>query len=196
MKAKKTLVDYFKDNPSNDKDYWNTDLNCYHISGFAIIPDIMKLNPKTILDLGCGYNEFKRYFPQLVGVDFSNRHADVICDFVEYECPDNSQDVILALGSINFISIDIVSKQVDYIHRKLRPGGTAFIRVNPAQAPDDSIDNIFYAWSIEDIYNFTSKYNFTIKDNIIKYENRIPSAKLRGAQGFANVKLYWEWVKE
>jgi SAM-dependent methyltransferase len=195
MKTKKTLVDYFKDNPTNDLDYWNTDLNCYHLSGFAILPDIMKLNPKTILDLGCGYNEFKRYFPQLVGIDFANSCADVVDDFLNYDCPDNSQDVILALGSINFVDLETVTQNVDYIHRKLKPGGTAFIRVNPAQAPDDSITEKFYAWSIEDIYNFTTKYNFTIKDNIIRYEDRLPSEKLRGAEGFPNIKLYWQWIK-
>jgi len=195
MKTKKTLVDYFRDNPTNDLDYWNTDLNCYHLSGFAILPDIMKLNPKTILDLGCGYNEFKRYFPQLVGIDFANSCADVVDDFLNYDCPDNSQDVILALGSINFVDLETVTQNVDYIHRKLKPGGTAFIRVNPAQAPDDSITEKFYAWSIEDIYNFTTKYNFTIKDNIIRYEDRLPSEKLRGAEGFPNIKLYWQWIK-
>jgi SAM-dependent methyltransferase len=195
MKTKKTLVDYFKDNPTNDLDYWNTDLNCYHLSGFAILPDIIKLNPKTLLDLGCGYNEFKRYFPQLVGIDFANSCADVVDDFLNYDCPDNSQDVILALGSINFVDLETVTQHVDYIHRKLKPGGTAFIRVNPAQAPDDSITEKFYAWSIEDIYNFTTKYNFTIRDNIIRYEDRLPSEKLRGAEGFPNIKLYWQWIK-
>jgi SAM-dependent methyltransferase len=195
MKTKKTLVDYFKDNPTNDLDYWNTDLNCYHLSGFAILPDIIKLNPKTLLDLGCGYNEFKRYFPQLVGIDFANSCADVVDDFLNYDCPDNSQDVILALGSINFVDLETVTQNVDYIHRKLKPGGTAFIRVNPAQAPDDSITEKFYPWSIEDIYNFTTKYNFTIRDNIIRYEDRLPSEKLRGAEGFPNIKLYWQWIK-
>lgn len=195
MKAKKTLIEYFKPNPDNDLDYWNTDLNCYHLSGFAILPDIMKLQPQSLLDLGCGYNEFKRYFPQLVGIDFANTAADVVDDFVNYDCPDNSQDVILALGSINFVDLETVTQQVDYIHRKLRPGGTAFIRVNPAQAPDDSITERFYAWSIEDIYNFTTQYNFTIRDNIIHYEDRLPSEKLRGAEGFPNIKLYWQWIK-
>jgi len=193
--TKKSLVDYFKCNPNNNLDYWNTDLNCYHISGFAILPDILKLNPKNILDLGCGYNDFKKYIPHLVGIDFANDCADFKQDFLEYKCKDNSQDVILALGSINFINLETVSKQVEYIHKKLKPGGTAFIRVNPAKAPDDSIVSNFYAWSIEDIYNFTSKHNFSIKDNIIKFEDRLPSDKLRGAQGFPNVKLYWQWIK-
>jgi hypothetical protein len=36
MSHPKTLIEYFKANPNNDFQYWNTDLNCYHISGFAI----------------------------------------------------------------------------------------------------------------------------------------------------------------
>jgi hypothetical protein len=77
----------------------------------------------------------------------------------------------------------------------LKPGGTAFIRVNPAQAPDDSITEEFYVWSIEDIYNFTTEHAWTIKDGIILYEDRLPSEKLRGAEGFPNIKLSWQWIK-
>jgi SAM-dependent methyltransferase len=195
MKTPKTIAEYFKDNPENDLEYWNTDLNCYHLSGFALLPKIAALKPQTMLDLGCGYNEFKPYFPQLIGIDLSNTSADVIGDFLDYQVDDNSQDVILALGSINFLGLKTVSDQVAWIYRKLKPGGTAFIRVNPAQAPDDSITEEFYVWSIEDIYNFTTEHAWTIKDGIILYEDRLPSEKLRGAEGFPNIKLSWQWIK-
>jgi SAM-dependent methyltransferase len=132
----KTLIEYFKNNPTNDLEYWNTDLNCYHISGFAILPDILKLNPQKILDLGCGYNEFKRYIPHLIGIDFANENADVVDDFMNYECEDNSIDVMLALGSINFGNHELVDKQMKWMTQKLKPGGKMFIRVNPAEAPD------------------------------------------------------------
>ena len=196
MKPAKQLVEYFKPNPTNDQDFWNTDLNCYHISGFAILPDIFALNPETILDLGCGYNEFKKYFPHLIGIDLANDHADVVSDFLDYECEDESVDVMLALGSINFGTQELVEKQIAWMTRKLKKGGTMFIRVNPAQAPDESIQEKFYIWTVEDIYNFSVKYNLKIKDNTLKLEDRIPSEYIRGGPGFANCKLYWQYVKQ
>lgn len=195
MKSAKTLVEYFSENPDNDLDYWNTDLNCYHISGFAILPDLLALKPKTILDLGCGYNEFKKFIPHLVGIDLTNTHADVIGNFTDYECEDESQDVLLALGSINFGDHDTVDNQMAWMTKKLKPGGTMFIRVNPAEAPDDSIVEKFYIWTMEDIYKFSVKYGLTIQDSTIKFEDRLPSEKLRGAEGFSNIKLYWRYIK-
>ena len=196
MKLKKSLQEYFKDNPNNDLEYWNTDLNCYHLSGYAILPDIKKLNPKTILDVGCGYNNFKEYFPNLVGIDYANTNADIVDDFMNYECEDESFDVILALGSINFGNFALVESQMEWLVSKLKKKGTMFIRVNPARAPDNSILSDFYPWKLEDIYYFNKKHNLTIKDNIIKFEDRIYSDKIRGTDGFTNVKLYWNWIKE
>jgi len=192
----KTLIEYFKNNPTNDLEYWNTDLNCYHISGFAILPDILKLNPQKILDLGCGYNEFKRYIPNLIGIDFANENADIVDDFMNYECEDNSIDVMLALGSINFGNHELVDKQMEWMTKKLRRGGKMFIRVNPAEAPDDSIGKQFYIWTIKDIYDFSVKYNLEVEDNNIKLEDRIPSELIRGGSGFANCKLYWKYIKK
>jgi|LakMenEpi03Aug12_release.lakeMendotaPanAssembly.Ray.scaffolds.fasta_scaffold29289_5 hypothetical protein len=192
----KTLIEYFKNNPTNDLEYWNTDLNCYHISGFAILPDILKLNPQKILDLGCGYNEFKRYIPNLIGIDFANENADIVDDFMNYECEDNSIDVMLALGSINFGNHELVDKQMEWMTKKLRRGGKMFIRVNPAEAPDDSIGKQFYIWTIKDIYDFSVKYSLEVEDNNIKLEDRIPSELIRGGSGFANCKLYWKYIKK
>lgn len=197
MKLNKTITEYFSNNPNNDPDLWHTDLNCYHISGFAILPDIVKLKPNKIIDIGCGYNEFKQYFPtQLIGVDITNTNADYVMDILDYPCEDNSVDVILALGSINFGSHELVEKQVEWISKKLRPGGHAFIRVNPAEAPDDSITEKFYTWKLEDIYDFSVKFNLEIYENTLKMEDRIPSPLIRGGSGFANVKLYWRYVKK
>lgn len=191
-----TIAEYFSSNPDNKPEYWHTDLNCYHISGFAILPDIIKLKPNKILDLGCGYNEFKQYFPNtLIGIDITNAAADHVMDFLEYPCEDNSVDVILALGSINFGSRELVEKQVEWIARKLKPGGQAFIRVNPAEAPDDCITERFYIWKVEDIYDFSIKFNLDIFEDTLKLEDRIPSPLIRGGPGFANVKLYWRYVK-
>lgn len=196
MQSTKSLREYFKANPTNDPEYWNTDLNCYYLSGFSILPDIVKLKPNTILDLGCGYNNFKEYFPNLIGIDYANEHADIVGDFLDYECKDESIDVVLLLGSINFGSFELVDKQMEWIVSKLKKGGTIFIRVNPARAPDDSILSDFYPWKLEDIYYFNKKYNLKIKDDNIKFEDRIYSDKIRGTEGFANVKLYWNWIKE
>jgi len=189
------LQEYFKFNENNLPEIWNTDLNCYPISGFALVPEIANLNPNKILDVGCGYNEFKTHFPNLEGIDLANTNADWVGDILDYPAEDNTYDVILALGSINFIDKQTVYKQMTWIANKLKVGGTIFIRVNPSNPPSSAITNQFYAWTIEDIYKVAEENNLQIVNNSIQFENRIKSEFIRGGDDFSNLRLYWKYTK-
>lgn len=171
------LIDYFSFNENDDPEKWSSSLNKFHYSGFNLVDEINLLNPSLVLDLGCGYNEFKGKIQNVIGIDIANINADVLCDFTDYECKNNSVDVVLALGSINFISLDKIEQQIKWIHDKLKPGGYAFIRVNPTQSPGKAIENDFYIWREEDIWYFKEKYNFKLPKNAIvkefTKENRI-----------------------
>jgi cyclopropane fatty-acyl-phospholipid synthase-like methyltransferase len=189
------LEDYFKYNENNSPELWNTDLSCYPLSGLNLIPQITNLNPHKILDVGCGYNEFKKYFWNLEGVDLANANADWVGDILDYPANDNTYDVILALGSVNFIDQQTVYKQMKWIANKLKVGGTIFMRVNPSNPPSSTILNQFYAWSIEDIYKVGEENNLQIVDNSIHFENRIKSDLIRGGNNFSNLRLYWKYTK-
>ena len=56
---------------------WQPKTKKYKYSGLSIIDEVNKLRPRSVLDLGCGYNEFKGKISNLVGVDPYNTKADV-----------------------------------------------------------------------------------------------------------------------
>jgi cyclopropane fatty-acyl-phospholipid synthase-like methyltransferase len=191
------LVDYYKYNDNNSPELWNTDLNCYPLSGLAIVSDIMTLKPARILDVGCGYNEFKKYFTNLEGIDLANSKADWLGDILDYPAADNTYDVILALGSVNFIDKETVHKHMSWISNKLKVGGTIFMRVNPSYPPSSAISDKFYIWTIEDIYQVAVQNNLQILNNSVMFENRIESDLIRSGNNdnFSNLRLYWRYVK-
>jgi cyclopropane fatty-acyl-phospholipid synthase-like methyltransferase len=193
------LHEYYKYNENNSPEVWNTDLDCYPLSGLSIIPDIVKLNPNRILDVGCGYNEFKKYFENLEGIDLTNSSADWVGDMLEYPADDNTYDVILALGSVNFIDKETVYKQMSWIADKLKAGGTIFMRVNPSHAPSLAIADQFYLWTIEDIHKVGEENKLQIADNAVLFENRIESDRIRSgndSDNFSNLRLYWRYIKD
>ena len=56
---------------------WQPITKKYKYSGLSIIDEVNSLNPLKVLDLGCGYNEFKGKINNLIGVDPYNERADV-----------------------------------------------------------------------------------------------------------------------
>jgi hypothetical protein len=191
------LLEYFEVNDDNKLNKWQTDLNCYPISGYSLITKIKEINPKKIIDVGCGYNDFKKHIPNIIGIDIANKNADHVMDIMDYPCEDNSVDVILALGSINFGTKDTIEKQVEWIASKLKTGGLAFFRVNPSAPPSKSIEKFFYKWDIETIYELSKKFNLDISENKIEVEERLNSPLIRNyTNNFENIRLFFTYIKK
>jgi SAM-dependent methyltransferase len=165
-----TIINFFSKNDEKSDSKWKSNLNNLKTSGFNLADEINQLKPNKVLDVGCGYNEFKDMIPNLVGIDIANTYADVVCDFTDYPCEDNTVDVILALGSVNFISFEKIEEQLAWIYDKLKPGGFAFFRVNPTNPPGDVISDSFYKWTEDDIWYFIDKHNFKLHKNSITKE--------------------------
>ena len=70
-------------------------------SGLALVDQINEMKPRSVLDVGCGYNEFKGKINNLIGIDPYNVRADYQVGLMEYR-PQKQFDIIMALGSINF----------------------------------------------------------------------------------------------
>ena len=49
----------------------------YKYSGLKLIDEVNSLNPRRVLDIGCGYHEFKDKIHNLVGIDPYNDAADI-----------------------------------------------------------------------------------------------------------------------
>ena len=62
---------------------WQPKTDIYQYTGWGIVEEINKLNPKKVLDVGCGYNQFKPRIANLVGIDKFNNSADYMVDILE-----------------------------------------------------------------------------------------------------------------
>ena len=133
---------------------WQPQTKKYKYSGLSIIDEVNNLQPKKVLDLGCGYNEFKGKINNLIGIDPYNERADVQVGILDYNAQTNF-DVIICLGSINFGTVDKIYTELEHAVSLTRQNGLLYFRANPGtqhEAPEAKwID--FFEWTSEFIIN-------------------------------------------
>ena len=145
--------------------YWQNDMKKWKYSGVALIDEVNSLKPRAVLDVGCGYNEFKGKIDNLIGIDPYNDKADLEVSTLEYKT-DQKFDVVLCLGSVNFGNREKIIAEVGRCVNLLADGGTMFFRVNPGVQHDrpeaDWIE--FFAWNVPFIIELSEMYNLKILD--------------------------------
>jgi hypothetical protein len=186
---KELLKDYFSVNEFNDPNKWHGNTGKLKYTGYNLVEEINSLNPEKVLDLGCGYNIFKSKVQNLIGIDIANTKADYVMDFMEYPCEDNSVDVILNLGTINFGTFNTIVKQFGWVHSKLKQDGLVIIRANSSVPPSERLNNIFYKWDTETIVKLMQIYNFELINNQINIEFHGTAENLKHRMIFKFKKL-------
>ena len=145
--------------------YWQNDMKKWKYSGVQLIDEVNSLKPRAVLDVGCGYNEFKGRIDNLVGIDPYNDKADLQIITLEYKTADK-YDVILCLGSVNFCDRDKIVAEVGRCVNLLADNGTMFFRVNPGVQHDkpeaDWIE--FFAWNVPFIIELAEMFNLKVLD--------------------------------
>lgn len=130
---------------------WKPELPSYKYTGLNLVAEIKSKNPKYVLDIGCGYNEFKGLIPNLIGIDIVNPKADLVCDLMDTPFHEESFDVAMALGSINFGDEQNVTDHLRVAAKYVKIGGYLIMRVNPG-IPHEACPEIeIFPWSRENI---------------------------------------------
>ena len=131
-------------------------------SGYQLVDYVNNLKPRSVLDVGCGYNRFKNKIHKLIGVDPYNKAADIPLP-LEKICTTMKYDVVLALGSINFGDESVIDNQMDIIDKIF--DREAIFRVNPGIPHDwaDYGDIVWYPWTLDKIHSIAAKYDYWIK---------------------------------
>lgn len=112
---------------------WQPKTKKYKYSGLSIIDEVNALKPLSVVDLGCGFNEFKGKIDNLVGVDPYNDKADIKCGITSYK-PEQKHDVAICLGSVNFGGPEKIFFELQHIvSNVVKPGGLIFFRANPGE---------------------------------------------------------------
>jgi len=138
---------------------WKPRTNDYDYTGWQLADEINQRNPKSVLDVGCGYHPFKGRINNLTGIDPYNNCADYMVDILEYV---GSHDVIIALGSINFNSRDEIESRFSKCVDLLEQGGMFYLRANPGITHKTGPYVDIFPWSFEVVKEFADKYNLTL----------------------------------
>ncbi len=148
---------------------WQPRTDQYQYTGWGLVDEIMKHSPKAVLDVGCGYNQFKPRIPNLVGIDKYNNSADFMVDILEYNVEPNSYDAVIVLGSINFGSYQDVSKKFKKVFELTAPNGRVYVRANPGETHKNGTYIDVYPWDFDSVYRITKEHNVKLitlkKDN-------------------------------
>jgi len=145
--------------------YWENDIKKWKYSGLALVDEVNSLRPRAVLDVGCGYNEFKGKIDNLIGIDPYNDKADIQVSTLEYRTTQKF-DVMLCLGSVNFGSRDKIISEVGRCVDLLEDGGTMFFRVNPGvqhNKPEAKWIE-FFAWNVPFIIELSEIFNLKVLD--------------------------------
>jgi hypothetical protein len=126
---------------------WQAETKKFKYSGLAIIDEVNGMNPDNVIDIGCGYNEFKGKIQNLTGIDPYNDKADISVHTLDYK-PDVEYDVAICLGSINFGSSDKILAELENVVSMVKSGGFLYFRVNPGIQHDKPAAKWinFYDW--------------------------------------------------
>jgi SAM-dependent methyltransferase len=141
---------------------WKPRTGEYDFSGWALAEEIIKQDPKNVLDVGCGYHPFKGRIPNIVGIDPYNHAADYEVDILEYKVKPGSYDHIVALGSINFNSQDEIETRFKHCVDLLAPGGKFYLRANPGIPHKAGPYVDIFPWSFEIVNEFAEKFNLKL----------------------------------
>lgn len=128
---------------------WQPRTDVYQYTGWGIVDEINKRSPRKVLDVGCGYNQFKPRIPNLVGIDKFNNSADYMVDILDFNVEPQSFDAIIVFGSINFGDWDDMSLRYKKVFELLASGGRVYVRANPGHSHKNGPWIDIFPWSFE-----------------------------------------------
>jgi hypothetical protein len=139
---------------------WKPRTGDYDYTGWELADEINRQNPRSVLDVGCGYHPFKGRIHNIVGIDPYNNCADYMVDILDYV---GSHDVIVALGSINFNSKDEIESRFVKCVELLDAGGKLYLRANPGITHKTGPYVDIFPWTFEVVREFGDKYNLKLE---------------------------------
>lgn len=128
---------------------------------FYYLEFLTEQNPNIIYDLGCGWNIFKKYIPNIVGIgaeDLSSPfyYADQH-DYVDECFIAGHQDFFESVFSINalhFIPLSKLQQRVLEFHSMIKPGGTGFLALNFERMFERETSDQFHNFTLQDYDNY------------------------------------------
>lgn len=141
---------------------WKPRTDDYNYTGWNLAEEINKQDPQNVLDVGCGYNQFRGRIPNLIGIDPNNDCADYMVDILDYRVRPGTHDHIICLGSINFNSREDIEARFAHCVDLLAPGGKMHFRANPGIQWRNGPWVEIFAWSFQVVKELEEKYGLRL----------------------------------
>ena len=134
------------------------------------------------LDVGCGFNYFRPFIPNLIGIDPVSPMADHKLTIEQFSVSHQSLrfNVALCLGSINFGTAQNIENQIRCVVGMLRPRSSRiYFRTNTEHSTFEGVE--FYPWTFEEHIRLAEKFGFYINDMGYDHDNTIYSEWIQKA---------------
>jgi SAM-dependent methyltransferase len=141
---------------------WKPRTDDYNYTGWNLAEEINKQDPQNVLDVGCGYNQFRGRIPNLIGIDPYNDCADYMVDILDYRVQPGTHDHIICLGSINFNSRADIESRFAHCVDLLAPGGKMYFRANPGIQWKNGPWVEIFAWSFQVVKELEENYGLKL----------------------------------
>ena len=138
------------------------------------VVDIIK-NAIAVIDVGCGYNPYKKFHNNLIGVDIINDKADIVCDILDFSAEEKF-DVAICYGSLHFNSYEWVRERLEWVINNTTDNAQILIKVNPSS---HRMPPRFDRWNPGLAEHFAEIYNLKVRnwrewrspiDNTLRYK--------------------------
>jgi len=160
---------------------WKSNLDQYKYSGWTLVDKIR--SGESVIDVGCGDNEFRSCIPNLIGIDPANAQADYRLSIEGFQSAEKF-DVAFCLGSINFGDELTIVNQISAVVRLLKPKARIYWRCNPGVADHDNEackEIEFYPWTIAKHVKHSTEFGFRLITACWDNHNRIYAEWSRSA---------------
>ena len=160
--------------------YWDSESMNFEMSGDGLEDRVNAHDPKSVLDVGCGFNYWKGKIQNLTGIDPYNNAADIKVGIVEYaeKYPEAQHDAVLVLGSVNFGDMGKIHHEMMAIDKITAPGGRQYWRANPGltdhpcdKFPLNSLID-FFPWDEKIVHEIAKVYGYEVEDYAVE-KNKI-----------------------
>jgi hypothetical protein len=181
------------------------EIGIVHIQPYYILDYISKMNDKTIYDIGCGFNFFKKFY-NIIGIDPIDPRADITDTFNEdfVEKNRSSFSNVFSINAIHFCKLSNLEKNVIGYFDLVEPGGYAYLAINTEMIFQKTFENTigFRSRLLEKLYpegvaKGIGKIFEKILDNttydVIFYENKIDSFSIEPING--NIRILIKRMK-
>jgi hypothetical protein len=125
-------------------------------------------NAESVIDVGCGFNPYKKFHDNLIGIDIVNKRADFNCDILNFSPVLSKFDVAVCYGILHFNSYDWIRERLEWVVNNTTDDAQILIKVNPSRKEDQaeelrSSDVIWFdRWNHGLAEHFADIYNLEI----------------------------------